>query len=71
MAEDPSAHLPQTSFTTNNYLGKSNWLNNSSKYENKPELFKGSLFDLRGYDQAVTANKLEKIVEWGKHRLGI
>ena len=36
IAEDPSALLPQTSFTTNNYLGKSNWTNDSSQFENRP-----------------------------------
>jgi hypothetical protein len=71
MAEDPSAHLPQTSFTTNNYLGKSNWSDSSSTYENRPELFKGSLFDLRGYNQGVNEDKLKKTLTWGKKRLGI
>jgi hypothetical protein len=68
-AEDPGAHLPQSSFTTNNYLGKSNWSNDSSQYENKPELFKGSLFDLRGYNQAVNEDKLKKTIAWGKQRI--
>jgi len=71
LLEDPNAHLPQTSFTTNNYIGKSNWMNDSSQYENKPELFKGSLFDLRGYQQAVNEDKLKKTLRWGKLRLGI
>ena len=71
VAEDPSAHLPQSSFTTNNYLGKSNWVSGSSQYENRAELFKGSLFDLRGYNQAVTEDKLKKTIRWGKLRLGI
>lgn len=71
MAEDPNGHLPQSSFTTNNYIGKSNWINDSSQYENKPELFKGSLFDLRGYKQAVNEDKLKKTLKWGKLRLGI
>lgn len=71
MAEDSSAHLPQTSFTTNNYLGKSNWSDNSSQYENKAELFKGSLFDLRGYNQAINQDMLKKTIIWGKKRLGI
>ena len=71
LAEDPSAHLPQTSMTTNNYLGKSNWFNNASNYENKPELFMGSLFDLRGYNQAVTEDKLKKTIAWGQKRLGL
>jgi len=71
VAEDPSAHLPQSSFTTNNYLGKSNWVSGSSQYENRAELFKGSLFDLRGYNQVVTEDKLKKTIRWGKLRLGI
>ena len=70
-AEDPSAHLPQTSFTTNNYLGKSNWYNASSQYENKPEMFRGALFDVRGYSQSINEKKLKKIVRWGKLRLGL
>jgi len=70
-AEDPNAHLPQSSFTTNNYIGKSNWYNAESQYENKPEMFKGSLFDLRGYNQAVNENKLKKTLHWGKLRLGL
>ena len=71
MAEDPNGHLPQTSFTTNNYIGKSNWQRDSSQYENRPELFNGKLFDLRGYSQAVTEDKLKKTIRWGKLRLGV
>jgi len=71
MAEDPSAHLPQTNITANNYLGKSNWTDASSTYENRPELFKGSLFDVRGYNQAVNGGKLMKTYFWGKKRLGL
>ena len=70
-AEEESAYLPQTSMTTNNYLGKSNWMNDSSNYENKPELFMGSLFDVRGYNQAVTEGKLKKSITWGQKRLGL
>ena len=70
-AEDPNGHLPQSSVTSNNYLGKSNWINPASNYENKPELFKGSLFDLRGYNQAVTEDKLKKTLAWGKKYLGL
>ena len=70
-AEDPNGFLPQSSFTTNNYFGRSNWVNNSSLYENRAELFNGSLFDVRGYNQAVTQDKLKKIIRWGKLRLGI
>ena len=70
-AENPNGYLPQSSVTSNNYIGKSNWINPSSNYENAPELFHGSLFDLRGYNQAVNKKKLEKTIEWGKKRLGI
>ena len=71
MADDPSGHLPQTNFTTNNYIGKSNWQRSASQYENKPELFKGSLFDLRGYQEPITEDKLKKTIAWGKPRLGV
>ena len=71
LAEDPNAHLPQTSFTSSNYLGKSNWFSASSQFENKPEMFKGGIFDLRGYSQSVTEEKLKKTIRWGKLRLGI
>jgi hypothetical protein len=71
LAEDGNAHLPQSSFTNNNYLGKSNWFNGSSQYENKPEMFKGGLFDVRGYSQSINESKLKKTIRWGKLRLGI
>ena len=70
-AENPSAHLPQSSFTTNNYIGKSNWVSGSSQYENRAELFRGRLFDLRGYNQAVNEDKLKKSIRWGQLRLGL
>jgi hypothetical protein len=69
MAQDPNGHLPQSSLTSNNYLGKSNWLDASSQYENKAEMFKGRLFDVRGYNQPIDNDKLKKIVRWGKLRL--
>jgi hypothetical protein len=68
MAEKDGTHLPQTAITSNNYLGKNNWMN-SSQYENKPELFKGSLFDVRGYSQSISQDKLKKTIAWGKKRL--
>ena len=69
MAEKDGTHLPQTAITSNNYLGKNNWINASSQYENKPELFKGSLFDVRGYSQPISEEKLRKTLVWGKKRL--
>ena len=70
-AENPNGYLPQSSVTTNNYIGKSNWINPSSNYENKPELFMGSLFDLRGYNQGISPDKLRRTIAWGKKRLDI
>jgi hypothetical protein len=63
--------LPQVTITSNNYLGKNNWINSSSKFENKPELFKGNLFDVRGYNQPISQEKLKKTLKWGKLRLGL
>ena len=71
MAENDSAHLPQVAKTTNNYIGKNNWQNDSSTYENRAELFKGSIFDLRAYSKQMTQDKLKKTIKWGKLRLGI
>ena len=71
VAEKAGTHLPQSANTTNNYLGKNNWMSDSSQYENKPELFKGNLFDVRAYMQPMSRKKIEKTIEWGKARLGI
>jgi len=71
MLEKNGTHMPQVGITSNNYLGKNNWQNDESQYENKPELFKGGLFDVRGYKQPMNKKKLEKTIEWGKKRLGI
>lgn len=67
----PSGHLPQASTTSNNYIGKSNWTNDTSQYENKDELFNGSLFDVRGYKIPMTAKKIQETVKWGKELLGL
>jgi hypothetical protein len=71
MAEKDGTHMPQVSVTSNNYLGKNNWISDSSQYENKPELFRGNLFDVRGYKLPMDKKKIEKTIEWGKKRLGI
>jgi hypothetical protein len=71
VAEKDGTHMPQVAITSNNYLGKNNWMSDSSQFENKPELFKGSLFDVRGYKQPMDKKKIEKTIEWGKKRLGV
>lgn len=64
-------HLPQASTTTNNYIGKSNWTNVTSQYANKDELFKGLLFDLRGYKTPMDEGKVTATYEYGQEMLGI
>jgi len=68
---EPSGFLPQASTLSNCYLGRSNWSNVTSQYENKDELFQGNLFDLRGYKQAVSDKVIKESVAWGKSKLGL
>ena len=63
--------LPQASTTSNNYIGKSNWTNETSQYENKNELFKGSLFDVRGYKVPLSEKVIKDSIVWGKDKLGL
>ncbi len=66
-----SGWLPQASYTSNNYLGRSNWENTTSQYENKDELFKGSLFDFRAYNVNLSEDIIKNSVAWGKDKLGL
>ncbi len=66
-----AGHLPQTSKTTHNYIGKSNWTSAFSQYNNKDELFKGSLFDFRMYATPMSEEKIAATVEWGRKQLNI
>jgi len=66
-----SGHLPQTSKTTHNYIGKSNWMSAFSQYNNKDELFKGSLFDFRMYATPMSEEKITSTVEWGRKQLNL
>ena len=66
-----AAWLPQTNYTTNNYIGKSNWQNMTSPYENADKLFKGKMFDFRGYRIAMDEKKVKDTYKWGKNLLGL
>jgi hypothetical protein len=66
-----AAWLPQTNYTTNNYIGKSNWQNMTSPYDNADELFKGKMFDFRGYRIAMDEKKVKDTYKWGKKLLGL
>ena len=68
---EPSGWLPQNSSTEKNYLGKSNWADDTSQYANKDELLKGALFDFRGYNQPLTKDVIEESYAWGKKHLGL
>jgi hypothetical protein len=66
-----AAWLPQTNYTTNNYIGKSNWQNMTSPYDNADELFKGKMFDIRVYRIAMDEKKVKHTYKWGKKLLGL
>ena len=68
---EENAYLPQNSYTTKNYIGKSNWMDSTAADQNQDELFKGSLFDVRGYRTAMTEKKVKDTVEWGRDLLGV
>jgi hypothetical protein len=68
---EPSGWLPQTNETTKNYIGKSNWSDVTSQYGNRDELFKGSVFDIRGYGVAVGVGVVKESYLWGKKMLGL
>jgi hypothetical protein len=68
---ESAAWLPQTNYTTNNYIGKSNWMNVTSPFDNADKLFKGRLFDFRGYRTAMNDKKVKDTYKWGKKLLGL
>lgn len=67
--EADDGHMPLTSYTTKNYIGKSNWETDTSQYNDRDERFRGSLFDFRLYRIPMTAAKIKKSYEWGQHKL--
>ena len=68
---EAGAVLPQSNYTSSNYIGKSNTANATSQMDNKDELFKGKLFDFRGYRTPMTEKKIKDTVAWGKTLLNI
>ena len=69
----PSGFLPSTNQLSHCYLGKSNWSSNTEEgqFENKDELFKGSLFDFRFYKVPLSDTLIEQSYLWGKNKLGL
>ena len=68
---ESSGWLPQNSSTAKNYIGKSNWTDNMSHYANRDELFKGSVFDFRGYKSLSSQKMIKDSFKWGKNKLGL
>jgi hypothetical protein len=69
--EKESGWLPATSSMTNCYIGKSNWSNSVSQYEDRDELFKGKLFDFRAYRRNQSEAMINESYDWGITKLGI
>lgn len=66
-----SGFLPAASTMTNCYIGKSNWANAVSQYENRDELFRGAMFDFRMYKGLVSEKMIQYSYAWGKGKLGL
>jgi hypothetical protein len=69
--EQLDGHMPLTSLTTLNYIGRSNWEGVSSQYEDGDERFRGQLFDFRLYRKPMSKAKIERTVAWGKAKLNL
>ena len=68
---EAAAWLPQNNSTTYNYIGKSNWQDVTSPYQNADELFKGKLYDFRGYRTPMAASKIASAYKSGREWLQI
>jgi len=68
---EQSGWLPQRSITEKNYIGRSNWSDVTSQYANKDELFKGALFDFRGYIEQLNESVIQDSYMWGAGMLGL
>jgi len=69
--ERDSGFLPSTGRMTTCFIGKSNWANATSQYENRDELFKGSMFDFRMYQGSVPPSVIVDTFAWGQKKLNI
>jgi hypothetical protein len=68
--EHEDGHMPLNSYTTLNYIGKSNWEDvGVGQYDDQDERFRGSLFDFRLYRLPMSSAKIAKTYAWGHARL--
>ena len=63
--------LPSTNIMESCYIGKSNWANSVSQYENRDELFNGTIFDFRMYKTMLDETMILDSYDWGKKKLGL
>ena len=68
--EQADGHMPLKSYTTMNYIGKSNWESETAQYQDADQRLRGALFDFRLYRLPMSASKIERTVQWGKKKLG-
>jgi hypothetical protein len=53
-------------------VGKSNNYNLTTQFENgRDELFKGRLFDFRGYKSLMSEKRIAETYKWGKELLAL
>lgn len=69
--ENLDGFLPTKSYTTRNYIGRSNWESASSQYQDRDERFRGALFDFRLYRIPMGEGKVRRTYEWGQRKLGL
>jgi hypothetical protein len=69
--ERDSGFLPSTGRMSSCYIGRSNWAKSTSQYENRDELFKGSLFDFRIYRVSLPSSVIVDSFAWGQQKLNI
>ncbi len=69
MYEEPDGHMPLTSYTTKNYIGRSNWETDTSQYNDRDERFRGAMFDFRLYRIPMSASKIKRTFDWGLQKL--
>ena len=67
--EQADGHMPLKSYTTMNYIGKSNWESETAQYQDADQRLRGALFDFRLYRLPMSASKIERTVQWGKKKL--
>ena len=67
--EQLDGHVPLKSYTTLNYIGRSNWESETAQYQDADQRLRGSLFDFRLYRSPMSSSKIDRTILWGKERL--